>query len=170
MPVTEDESEALGATRTELARRGFTDWVLRWVAITLVPGKEPDDFVMRRKFVEMAEAIRDRLAGERPTPIEALLAEQCSIAWLAARRCELQRDRVYDAGKASLKQHEFFARRADQAERRYVQTLKALASVRKLDLHAVQVNVDAYAGLRAIADRYVEYDPQPLTLPVEAAP
>lgn len=84
------------------------------------------------------EALRRGLAGPAPTPVESLLVDRVVTNWLHLHALELRRGAAADLGPAATACHE---RAWDGAHRRYVGSIKALASVRKLALPALQVNV-----------------------------
>jgi hypothetical protein len=82
--------------------------------------------------------VADELAGPSPTPIEKTLAMTAAACWAELRYlqgCEQgQKDRT-------IPQADLAQRRIDKAHRRYLATLKTLATVRRLALPAVQVNL-----------------------------
>lgn len=86
--------------------------------------------------------VASELAGPDPIPVERMLAEAAAVAWFALRLHEAQ----FVAGSTSEKgltiaQSEFHQRRIDRAHRRYLATLRSLATVRKLALPSVQINL-----------------------------
>jgi hypothetical protein len=92
----------------------------------------------REGLERRVKALRDELAGPRPTAIERLLAERAAFCWLALHKCEAEESR---AGGISLAQAEYQRRQIDSAHRRYLSSLKTLATVRKLALPSIQVNI-----------------------------
>jgi hypothetical protein len=81
-------------------------------------------------------------AGSAPSPVELTLAETATLSWFALRHYEA----AYVSGSQSdngltLKQADFRLRRIDRAHRRLLSTLKTLATVRRLALPALQINV-----------------------------
>ena len=84
------------------------------------------------------QSVADRLAGPNPSEIERLLAGRAALCWLDAYACDLLG--IQNMGKGA---EGVTLRRRDAAHRRYLSSLKALASVRKVSLVAVQVNVGA---------------------------
>jgi hypothetical protein len=76
-----------------------------------------------------AEQLRAELAGPAPSPLERLLVERVVACWLQTNYA--------DAAYAQLKgngqvQHTAALRRQNSAQQRYLQAVKALATVRKL--------------------------------------
>jgi hypothetical protein len=84
-------------------------------------------------------AIRDRVAGQQPTPLELLLAEQVAACWLQLQQAQGVYTR--NLGKISESQLEYCERRIDAASRRYLHAIKTLAQVRRLIVPVVQVNI-----------------------------
>jgi hypothetical protein len=72
---------------------------------------------------------RDELAGPRPTPIEALLAERVMACWLAVQHAEQLYARQDVPDWCREDQHQ---RRIEYANRRLLNSLKSLALVRRL--------------------------------------
>jgi hypothetical protein len=82
--------------------------------------------------------LRADLAGPDPTPLERLLAERIALCWLALHDAEA---RYAQAEDLTIKRAEFWQHRIDCAHRRYLTAIKTLATVRKLALPALQVNI-----------------------------
>jgi hypothetical protein len=87
------------------------------------------------------EELVAELAGEKPSPIERLLAERIALCWLTLHTYELE----YECGDSmSSASHAMHQRRITAAQRRYTSALKALADVRRIPvaiLAAVKVDV-----------------------------
>lgn len=92
----------------------------------------------RDRFEAEVRAVADELAGPTPTPIEATLSLTAAVCWAELRYlwgCE-------QSGKdRTIAQADLSQRRLDKAHARYVRTLKALATVRRLAVPTLQVNV-----------------------------
>ena len=87
---------------------------------------------------EIAEAIRadtwamaDELAGPSPSPMERTLAETAALAWLALRLAESRYETDTDMNLSKVEWHQ---RVIGHAHRRYLSSLRALATVRRLAL------------------------------------
>jgi hypothetical protein len=89
---------------------------------------------LRRKL----EVMQDELAGPAPTPLERLLAERIAACWLHVYHLET----IY-AGKdsISLELGGYYQKSIDRAHLRYLSAIKTLATVRKLALPVLQVNI-----------------------------
>ena len=82
-----------------------------------------------------------KLAGANPSPIETVLADTAATCWFAYRMHEAQYAATVVSDGMSLAQSEHAQRRIDRAHRRMLSTLKTLASVRRLAVPALQINV-----------------------------
>jgi hypothetical protein len=89
---------------------------------------------MRRKI----DTVRDELAGPDPTPLERILCERVALCWFDAH--EMDR-RFCDQTDISFKTAAHRESRRDRAHKRFLAACKALATVRKLGVPAIQVNV-----------------------------
>jgi hypothetical protein len=111
---------------------GLVDWAA---------GKGGAEKTKARLQDELCEVAAE-LAGPSPSPVERVLAETAATSWFAYRLYEA----AYAAamrgeGGMSLAQSEHSQRRMDRAHRRLMSTLKTLATVRRLALPALQINV-----------------------------
>jgi len=73
---------------------------------------------------------RKGLAGPVPKTIECMLAERCTVLYLADCESDLSIYRNMDV--LSSKRADFNERRRDRANRRYLSSLKALALIQKM--------------------------------------
>lgn len=86
------------------------------------------------------DRLRTELAGEDPAPLERLLAERVALCWLASMHADAALAQQ-TAGGCSAAAAEYHRRGAEGAQRRLLAAAKALATVRRLGLPAVQLNV-----------------------------
>jgi sigma54-dependent transcription regulator len=110
-----------------------------------VRGHLLDTIARKNEFVAEAVAkeagrLRRAWAGDDATPLEQALAERIAAAWLYLHYCEMTYLALLGEG-VTWERDEFHRKRIDQAERRYLRAIKALAEVRRLRLPAVQVNI-----------------------------
>ena len=138
------DREAIAALRAQCALeparwRNFGDLAQQ------VRGHLLDRIARQNEFVAEAVAkeagrLRRSWAGDNATPLELALAERIAAAWLYLHWVEM----TYLAALAeglTWERDELHRKRIDQAERRYLRAIKALAEVRRLRLPAVQVNI-----------------------------
>lgn len=88
---------------------------------------------------EKVQDIAKQAAGDKPSPLERLLAERVAMCWLDVHDHEM-RYAVLD-GESTFKQFEWRSRMLDRAHHRYLAAIKALATVRKLSVPVLQVNI-----------------------------
>lgn len=113
------------ASFSEVAREGLLS------AIT-------DSELRKAGFRRQLEVVRDDLAGPNPTRLELHLAERVALCALAVARLESV---FFQNVSSSPKAWEAAGRQLDGAHRRHLDAVKALATVRKLQLPNVQVNI-----------------------------
>ena len=93
----------------------------------------------RGAVTEKMEALRQELNGPNPSPLERLLVERIVLCWL-----QMYHEDVRDAQKGERAESSSGLnrqRRAETAQRRFLAAVKALATVRRLALPMLQVNV-----------------------------
>jgi hypothetical protein len=99
-----------------------------------------DDHRTREALRHELEAFIAELSGPSPSALERSLAGVAGTCWMAMRVYE-----AMDLGalkqNRTIAQAEHHQRRLDRAHRRYLATLKTLATVRKMGLPSVQVNI-----------------------------
>jgi hypothetical protein len=123
------------------------------------PGERAMDYWVKTKLIEWAaggnarsetaDVLRQEMqtqivafAGPHPSPIEQALAETATLGWFALRLYEgnyVSASRSEDG--LTLKQADFHLRRIDRAHRRFLSSLKTLATIRRLAIPALQINV-----------------------------
>ncbi len=86
-----------------------------------------------------AAALRRAWLGEHPTPLETALGERVTANWLYLHYVEAKY--MQALGELTDEGEIWHCRRVEQAERRYLRAIKALAELRKIQLPTVQVNV-----------------------------
>ena len=123
---------------SDIARR------YRRVVADTASGHSP---LVQEAIVERAERLAAEIAGETPTPLEALLAERVVSLWLLA---EVQEALLFAWYRRGADEHKRLApsyllqmcRVQESVNRRYLQAIKTLGQVRKLQagMPGVQVN------------------------------
>lgn len=136
-----DES-ALPALRRELAENGRLVQAVGDLALqvqeTLAGQMGGDNLLFREALSQKLDNMRREVAGPNPSPVERLLADRVALCWLAVHESEL---RYAQAKDLSLRQAAHWQARIDAGHRRYLSAIRTLATVRRLALPAVQVNV-----------------------------
>ena len=85
-------------------------------------------------------ALEQEIAGASPSVLERLLAERIVVCWLELNYLEIALTRK---GEPPLRQAEYYDRRTDRAHRRYLSAIRSLATIRRLVIPALQVNIGA---------------------------
>jgi hypothetical protein len=85
------------------------------------------------------ELMRTELLGPNPTPVERILVERIVACWLQVQDADLRA--AQGQKDATLRWADFHQRRMDAANKRFLAAVKALATVRKLAVPVLQVNI-----------------------------
>ena len=126
-----DQMPALWEATGNLAKQAEYSWIKTAMGKNLA-GQE----ALERK----AKALRSELAGQAPSPLEALLVERIIACWLQLNYVEtLHAQRLQ--GELSWKATDHYQDWLDHAHRRYLTAIRTLAQVRKLLVPVVQVNI-----------------------------
>jgi hypothetical protein len=96
----------------------------RW--LQLIAGK---NLLLLESTQRKAAQLRTELAGPEPSPLEWLLVERIVACWLQVHYSDAAYAQMKGGGPA---QHTAALRRQNSAQQRYLQTVKALATVRRL--------------------------------------
>jgi hypothetical protein len=96
--------------------------------------------VSREGMAVKLRVFRDELAGPRPSAVEWHLADAAALAWADYHRCVIERENLTDRDDWRLRS--YHDQRLDRAHKRFIRSMKALADVRKLDLTAIQININ----------------------------
>ena len=108
------------------------------VARLIYPSDSLGQEIIRRQIRSAAS----ELGGPNPSPIEAMLARRAALCWISVNWSESMHTNAVNEGTTFAKS-DHYQRRIDRAHRRLLSSLKALASVRRVPLTAVQVNVQS---------------------------
>lgn len=96
------------------------------------------DPLMASAFERQLEQMRTDIAGLNPTPLEQQLAARVVLCWFQVQTLE----EIYTLAMASShKTCEFMQKQLDAAHRRHLSAITALATVRKLQVPTIQVNI-----------------------------
>lgn len=110
----------------------------RFTRETLIKHAAGDSLVIQEALRRKIDGLRDDLAGPDATALERVLAERIALCWFDVH----ETDRRYsDVSNATLTVAEYRDGRRDRAQRRFLAACKTLATIRKLGLPAIQVNV-----------------------------
>ena len=111
--------------------RNVERFVSKWLA-------GEDNLAFREALNRKLASLREELEGPSPSPTEWLLVDRIVACWLQVQEAEFHGAQAdnYDAPKAN-----FHLKRQDRAHRRFLSGMKTLATVRKLAVPTLQVNI-----------------------------
>jgi hypothetical protein len=136
------DAATLPALREMLKNRAAIDLLggnlARQVERSLVADAAGKNLALKEALLRQLEVLRADLAGPNPTPVERLLAERAVTCWLHLYDLEV---RFVQSRNLTINQADYQQRALDRAHKRYLSALKALVTVRKLALPALQVNI-----------------------------
>jgi hypothetical protein len=139
------DEECLSELRALLDNGTRWSWVIEfsgspsnWLERRLIQETAGVNFVMKEAMEKKLANLRAELAGPSPSPLERLLVERAVLCWLVVH---LYENRYAMSENLSIRQTEFHQRRIDQAHSRFLSAVKTLASVRKLAVPALQLNI-----------------------------
>ncbi len=112
----------------------------REAEIALVRAAAGSNTVQKEAILHKLSSLRRELGGPRTTPLEQLLIDRVVVGWLAVAVAEGTYHQALGQGLEPT-DDEFHHRRVERAQRRYLAAIKALATVRRLGVPALQVNI-----------------------------
>lgn len=110
----------------------------RQAALSLIDAAAGENLAFKEALTRKLELLRAELSGPNPTPLERLLVERIVACWLQVQDADV---RYAQAKNLSLEWGDYYQRRMDRANKRYLTAIKTLATVRKLALPVLQVNI-----------------------------
>jgi hypothetical protein len=110
----------------------------RTAQVTLIDNVSGKNLLLKESLTHKLDLLRTELAGPNPAPVERLLVENVVACWLHLS-CLEQRYAQNESLRTELGL--YYQRCIDHAHKRYLSAIKTLATVRKLALPAVQVNI-----------------------------
>ncbi len=97
-----------------------------------------DDLVTREVLTRQVDMLKATLAGPHPSPLETLLIERIATCFLALHHAEFRTTKRLRHSRVLSTSEE---NRLDKVQKRYLDSVKSLAQVRKLLMPKVQVNL-----------------------------
>jgi hypothetical protein len=114
-----------------------------WLESRLIQQQAGKDIAIREAMKRKLSQLRNDLAGPSPTPLERLLVERAVVLLVIINIYESQYIR---GDEMTLRQPDDYQRRIDAAHSRFLSAVKTLATIRKLALPALQVNIGEESG------------------------
>ncbi len=125
-----DESPAAWTTFGDLAANTQRSW------IRAIAGQ---DELLREAVERYLDQMQAEIAGTSSTPLERLLVDRIATCWLALQHAETTY--AQNLRRLDGDQGEYYQRRIDRAQRRYLEAIRSLALIRRLLVPTVQVNI-----------------------------
>ena len=97
--------------------------------------------LVREGIQQTADRLRRDLLREGDSQLERVLVDRIVACWLQVSYADWQHGMTLKKGSYSLRSGEYDQNRMDRAHRRLLQAVKTLATVRRLLVPAVQVNI-----------------------------
>lgn len=115
------------------ASRAQAEWLYAWAK---------DDAVEREGILRTLGSMTAELLGANPTKLEKLLVTRIAVCWMQAHYFDALEGVTASMGRERVPQSAVLGiKRQNAAHRRYLQALKALAEVRRLQSPTMQVNI-----------------------------
>jgi hypothetical protein len=112
----------------------------REAELSFVANAASGDLARCEALLRKLELLRAELAGLDPSPVERLLVERAVACWLQVQDADVRYAQAQPRSPSPA-HNDFLQRRMDRAHRRYLSALRTLATVRKLALPVLQVNI-----------------------------
>src|SRR5262249_32029693 len=96
------------------------------------------NLAFRESILAKLRSLRADLSGPNPSAIEQLLVERVVACWLQVYDADI---RYAQSENSTFAQANFQQRRMTSAHKRYMSALRTLATVRKMAIPAVQINI-----------------------------
>ncbi len=109
----------------------------RSVENRILDGYAGDNLLIKESVGRRLAEMRVELMGLEPSPLEVMLVERIVACWLRLHVAESAAVRT----GISFQQAEYDQKTLDRAHKRHLSAIKALATVRRLQVPAVQVNI-----------------------------
>ena len=93
--------------------------------------------VISEAVTRRAAELRQELSGPAPTVLERLLVDRVVTSWIQVHHA----DRMCTRTGLTSQQQAYLERSLERAQRRYLSSIRSLATVRRLLLPAVQVSI-----------------------------
>ena len=99
-----------------------------------------NNVLVKETLLRHVAGLQEELEGPTPSALERLLAERVVVCWLELQCLD---PALRGEEQMPLRVAEFYDRQRDRAHRRYLAAMRSLATVRRLVVPSVQVNIGA---------------------------
>jgi hypothetical protein len=97
-----------------------------------------EDVAFRESIKQKMAVLRQELAGPNANPLELLLVDRIVVCWLQVQMEDIAQAK---GGGQDIRLAAFRLHRQESANRRYLAAIRTLATVRKMALPALQINI-----------------------------
>jgi hypothetical protein len=137
--IERSRQSATDRVPADIGERVMDQWTVG--KLVALAGGENDKATQKVLREEISKVAAD-LAGPSPSPAERMLADVAALDWFALRTFEAWYAGALGSGNSmALVQSEHHQRRIGRAHRRLLTSLRTLATLRRLGVPAVQINV-----------------------------
>ena len=120
------------------------DTVENELAGGLIKSCFPESWLLQKAMSHRMETMREELLGDSPSPVDRLLVERICVCWLGLQSAQLK-SLGNAGGERSIATLDFYDRQLGAANKRYLAAIRALASIRRLQLPSFgQLNIGAH--------------------------
>lgn len=98
-------------------------------------------YLMEASLKSAWEGLPKELARPGDGELERLLVQQVVLAWMKLAYTEYQHEHYLTDGSTTIKLADFWERRLNAAQRRYLRATETLGRIRRLNLPPVQINI-----------------------------
>jgi hypothetical protein len=155
--ASEGDESALPVIRRSLDEKSEGWWAasdLAQMTIRTQVKQICEDNLYAKEILErQVERLEAELSGPDSSPLERLLVERIGACWLHVNYAEIKNAEQMK-GATSFKASEYYQKRVDRAQRRYLAAIKALAQVRRLQsgIPHSQTNLQVNIGSQQAMD------------------
>jgi hypothetical protein len=117
----------------------------------LIKAAAPNNPLVEEALPARLDLMREEIAGENPTPLEALLTEQIVSLWMLLQLHEMLHSAQYKRGSEHQVPPSFLlqmVKMQESAHRRFLASVQTLARVRKLQANTPGIQVNTQINLR----------------------
>ena len=143
-PAQAGNEKALAELRPIIERAGMWPYIgnlARKVEESWLEAMTGRNGLVREGFERRMADMRKELLAAGDSPLERLLVERVVACWLQVAHADMAYATLVKADSHTFKQGAYYLDRQDRAHARFLKATKTLATVRRLLVPAVQVNI-----------------------------
>ncbi len=144
VPAQAGDAKALAALRPIIEKAGLWPFVgnlARKVEESWLEAMTGRNKLAREGYERRADELRRELLASGDSPLERLLVDRIIACWLQVSHADITYATLLKANSHTFRQGAYYSDRQDRAHARFLKATRALATVRKLLVPAVQINV-----------------------------